>query len=256
MGEYMATLAVIILTKNEEKNIKACVESASFADDILVVDSGSEDNTKLIAIKAGARFVHHPMGDDGFAGQRNFALQQVNTDWVFYLDADERITPEAEASIKKAIKSNEYCVYNIKRYQIVFGQMMRYGGHGPDFSMRLYPREAVHWQGVVHEHAEFGDLQVKLLDGILEHYTYTEWNAYYVKFNLYTTMMAEKMYHEGKRASFRDIILHPAFAFIRFYFLQQGFREGKLGFIFAVNHVFYTMVKYIKLMYFDVSGKE
>ena len=183
-------------------------------------------------------------------------MQQIDTDWVFYLDADERITSEAAESIKKAVASEKNCVYNIKRYQIVFGQKMKYGGHGPDMSMRLYPREAVHWHGVVHEQAEFGNLEVRLLDGILEHYTYTEWNAYYVKFNLYTTMMAEKMYNSGKRASFVDIILHPVFAFIRFYFLQQGFREGKLGFIFAVNHMFYTMVKYLKLMYMDISGKE
>ena len=180
----MATLAVVILTKNEEKNIQACIESASFADDILVVDSGSEDHTEELAVSAGARFISHPMGEDGFAGQRNFALQQIDTDWVFYLDADERITSEAAESIKKAVASEKNCVYNIKRYQIVFGQKMKYGGHGPDMSMRLYPREAVHWHGVVHEQAEFGNLEVRLLDGILEHYTYTEWNAYYIKFNI------------------------------------------------------------------------
>ena len=252
----MATLAVVILTKDEEKNIEACIKSASFADDILVVDSGSKDKTEMLAKAAGARFIVHPMDEDGFAGQRNFALQQIEADWVFYLDADERITPEAAASIKEAVASGTHCVYNIKRYQIVFGQKMKYGGHGPDMSLRLYPREAVHWHGVVHEQAEFGDLKIRLLDGILEHYTYTEWNAYYTKFNLYTTMMAEKMYNNGKRASFMDVILHPVFAFIRFYFLQQGFREGKLGFIFAVNHMFYTMVKYLKLMYMDTSGKE
>lgn len=247
----MATLAVVILTKNEEKNIKDCIASASFADDILVVDSGSQDNTEKLAKEAGARFIYHPMGDDGFAGQRNFALEQINTDWVFYLDADERITDVAAEGIQNVVKQNIPAAYNIKRYQIVFGQMMKYGGHGPDYSLRLYPTKNVHWQGVVHEHADIGDLQVHLLPGILEHYTYTEWNAYYIKFNLYTNMMAEKMHQDGKRASFKDIILHPAFAFIRFYFLQQGFREGKLGFIFAVNHVFYTMVKYLKLMYMD-----
>lgn len=247
----MASIGVVILTKNEEKNIKPCIESATFADDILVVDSGSEDATEELAKKEGARFIHHSMGEDGFAGQRNFALKQLDTDWVFYLDADERITPEAAEAIQKVVAENRPAAYNIKRYQIVFGQKMKYGGHGPDFSLRLYPRTMVHWQGVVHEHADIGELEVKLLPGILEHYTYTEWNSYYVKFNLYTTLMAEKMHQDGKRASFKDIILHPMFAFIRFYFLQQGFREGKLGFIFAVNHVFYTMVKYLKLMYMN-----
>ena len=121
----MATLAVVILTKNEEKNIQACIESASFADDILVVDSGSEDHTEELAVSAGARFISHPMGEDGFAGQRNFALQQIDTAWVFYLDADERITSEAAESIKKAVASEKNCVYNIKRYQIVFGQKMK-----------------------------------------------------------------------------------------------------------------------------------
>lgn len=251
----MATLAVVILTKNEEKHIEACIKSASFADDILVVDSGSIDSTEKLAKDAGARFVSHPFGEDGFAGQRNFALTQIQTDWIFYLDADERITPEAAQSIQRAVASQKRVVYNIKRYQIVFGQKMKYGGHGPDFSLRLYPTDAVHWSGVVHEHAETGGLEVQLLDGILEHYTYTEWNAYFVKFNLYTTMMAEKMYQDGKRASFGDLIFHPIFAFIRFYFLQQGFREGSLGFIFAINHVFYTFVKYLKLMYWNRTEK-
>ena len=121
----MATLAVVILTKNEEKNIKDCIASASFADDILVVDSGSQDNTERLVEEAGARFIYHPMGDDGFAGQRNFALEQINTDWVFYLDADERITDAAAEGIQNVVKQNIPAAYNIKRYQIVFGQMMK-----------------------------------------------------------------------------------------------------------------------------------
>ena len=114
----MATLAVVILTKNEEKNIKDSIASASFADDILVVDSGSQDNTEKLVKEAGARFIYHPMGDDGFAGQRNFALEQINTDWVFYLDADERITDAAAEGIQNVVKQNIPAAYNIKRYQL------------------------------------------------------------------------------------------------------------------------------------------
>lgn len=247
----MPRLAVVILTKNEEKNIVDCIRSATFADEILVIDSGSTDNTEKLAKSEGAGFVYHPMGEEGFAGQRNFALSQTDCEWIFYLDADERITAEAQESIRSVVARDARGAYNIKRYQIVFGKKMKYGGHGPDWSLRLYPRESIHWEGVVHEHCDTGDLKIGKLEGYLDHYTYTEWNAYFVKFNQYTSLMAEKMYADGKRASFKDIIFHPLFAFIRFYFLQKGFLEGKLGFIFAVNHVFYTMVKYLKLMYME-----
>lgn len=246
----MPKLAVIILTKNEEKNIEDCIRSASFADEIVVIDSGSTDQTQELAEAAGARVIVHPMTEQGFAGQRNYALTQTDASWVCYLDADERITPEAAEDIRAVVKEDALAAYKIKRMNIVFGQLMKYGEHRPDHVVRLFPKNCVKWSGVVHEGPVLGNgVAIKTIKGCLHHYTYTDWNRYFEKFNQYTTLMAEKMQENGRRVSFADILFHPIFAFFRFYILRLGFLDGKQGFIFAVNHYYYTMIKYVKLYY-------
>ena len=120
----MLRLAVLILTRNEEAHIEACIKSASFADEIVVIDSGSIDKTQAIAESMGAKFITHPMGEDGFAGQRNFALTQTTADWVFYLDADERIQEEAAREIRRIVSDDNPAVYQVERKNIVFGKMM------------------------------------------------------------------------------------------------------------------------------------
>lgn len=244
----MPRLAIIILTQNEENNIDGVLESAAFADEILIIDSGSTDRTQELAERNGAKFVSHPMSEDGFAGQRNFALTQTEAEWVFYLDADERITSEAAEEIKNVVYQNEQIAYKIKRMNVVFGQMMKYGEHRPDWCVRLFPRKQVHWTGVVHESPKT-KLPIEALQHPLHHYTYTDWHRYFEKFNQYTDLMAQRMWESGKRASFMDILIHPAFAFIRFYFLRLGLLDGRQGLIFALNHYFYTMIKYVKLYY-------
>jgi len=244
----MPKLAVIILTRNEEANIEAAIESVAFADEILIIDSGSTDRTQELAAKMGARVITHPMDEEGFAGQRNFALTQTKANWVFYLDADERITSEAKTEIQQVVNQNKQYAYKIKRVNIVFGQPMKYGEHRPDWCMRLFPRETVHWNGVVHE-SPYTQLPVERLRFVLHHYTYTDWHRYFEKFNQYTTLMATRMYEQGKQAMFLDILIHPIFAFFRFYILRLGLLDGKQGLIFALNHYFYTMTKYVKLYY-------
>ena len=242
------TLAVAILTNNEEKNIVACVESASFADEIIVVDSGSDDSTVALARKLGAKVFEHKMTADGFAGQRNFALTKATAHWILYLDADERILPETAQEIAAAIKNDPPFAYRVKRINIVFGQRMYHGGHKPDYVLRLFPRDNVKWNGVVHESATTS-LPIKSLHHPLTHFTYTNWERYFEKFNSYTSLMAERMAQEGKHVTFAHIIFRPLYAFFRFYILQLGFLDGKQGFIFAANHFFYTMIKYVKRYY-------
>ena len=244
----MPRLAVIILTKNEEANIEDAMKSAAFVDEILIIDSGSTDRTQELAERYGAKFVSHPMDEAGFAGQRNYALTQTDAEWVFYLDADERITPEAAEEIKNMVYQNEHIAYKIKRMNVVFGQMMKYGEHRPDWCVRLFPRMQVQWEGVVHESPKL-NLPIAALRYPLHHYTYTDWHRYFEKFNQYTDLMAQRMWENGKRASFSDILIHPTFAFVRFYFLRLGLLDGKQGLIFALNHYFYTMIKYVKLYY-------
>ncbi len=247
-------LAVIILTHNEERHIEACIRSASFADEILVIDDDSTDRTAELARSAGARVISHPLAGD-FAGQRNFALTQTAADWVLYVDADERVNAGAEEELCRVMAENERAAYEIKRINVAFGQEMHYGAHRPDYPCRFFPRDAVRWEGLVHERP-VSELPVRRLRASLLHYTYTDWDRYFQKFNQYTTLMAERQYNDGKRASFLKVLLDPPFAFFRFYILQRGFLDGRLGFILAVTHGFYTMVKYIKLHYMETASKE
>lgn len=246
MTEKRHGLTIIILTRNEKDNIEACISSAKFADDIIVVDSGSEDNTMEIAEKCGARVFLNPF--ESFAGQRNFGLEHVTTDWVMYLDADERIMDEMRQDIQNIVEANERYAYKVKRCQIIFGQQIKYGGHAPDYTLRLFPSDAIKWEGIVHE-GVITNLQTKNVAGYMEHYTYNDWDKYFVKFNQYTTLMAEKMHEKGKRGSFADILFHPIFAFIKVYILKLGFLEGKIGFIMSALHYAYTLSKYVKLYY-------
>lgn len=242
----MPKLSVIILTQNEEKNIADCIRSAYFADEIVIVDSGSTDNTKELAEKLNARFLYHPMTEEGFAGQRNFALTQTDAEWVFYLDADERVTLDAADQIQEAVARNEQKVYRIRRENIVFGQRMHYGAHRPDYAVRLAPRKRIIWAGNVHEEVRTS-LSVGKLTGCLEHYTYTTWEKYFVKFNQYTTLAAEAMYAERKSVTKAAILGHTAGAFLRQYVLNKGFLDGFMGLVMSLTATMYTMTKYLKL---------
>ena len=242
----MPKLAVIILTKNEEDNIEGAIDSASFADEILVIDSGSTDRTQELAEKMGARFITHPMDEEGFAGQRNFALTQTDADWVFYLDADERITVEAKSLIRRIVNKNEKLAFKVERKNIVFGQLMRYGVHRPDFVTRLFPRMEVQWQGVVHEGVQ-SNLAEKKIYNVLQHYTYTTWHQYFSKFNHYTSLAAEDMFKREKQVSNFGIIGHSFGAFIKSYIIKKGFLDGFLGFVMCFVAMAYTLTKYMKL---------
>ena len=240
-------MAVIILTKNEEQTVADCIMSASFADEILIVDSGSTDRTREIAAAHGACVVEHAFGDDGFAGQRNFALTQTTADWVFYLDADERLTEETCASICTAIQAQDLAAYDVLRQNTVFGHAMFHGAHKPDACCRLFPRTAVRWIGRVHERPETS-LPIHRLKGMLQHRTYETWAQYFTKFNHYTSLAAKEAFENGKRASCRTVVSHAAFAFLRDYFLRLGFLDGFFGFVMSVTAAIYVMTKYLKLM--------
>ena len=196
----MPELAVLILTKNEEKNIEACIKSASFADEIVVIDSGSTDATQAKAEALGARFVVHPMGEAGFAGQRNFALTQTKAEWVLFLDADERIVPSAVETIGRIVSENIPMAYRMQRKNVVMGKMMHHGGHRPDYVARFYPRTGIKWHGRVHEGIDT-DLAIKDLPNCIYHYTYTTWQQYFAKTNHYTSLSAQSMFARRKKIS-------------------------------------------------------
>lgn len=244
----MDTVTVVILTYNEEKLIEKAIQSAlQCTSHILVVDSGSTDQTTTIAKELGATVVYRKWDDD-FSAQRNFALQHVTTQWVLYLDADEFINQELAEEIRRVTSQEQpFYSYEIVRRAFAFGKRFKHGSMRPDKVQRLFPRDAVTWVNKVHERPET-NLAVKTLKGYADHYTYTSWEQYWNKFNHYTSIWAEDAHKRGKKGSLGKAVLHTILGFIKIGVINGGLLDGKYGFIFTCNHCVYTFVKYVKLM--------
>lgn len=240
-------ITVIILTKNEEKNIIDVIENAkNVSNKILVVDSGSTDKTVELAEANGARVVYRTWDND-FSAQRNFALQYVKTEWVLYLDADERINNELAREINKELNNPRKVMYRFIRRNSAFGRDFKYGVLGPDSVLRMFPKNLVKWQGKVHE-SPVGDLPVIKLKGFLKHYTYTNFEQYITKMNIYSTIGAQNNKLKNKKVGIiKDFVFRPFFAFFKMYILKKGFLEGWLGFVLCLNYANYTLQKYVKL---------
>lgn len=250
------SLAVLILTYNEAKHIGDCIKSVlDAADEVVVIDAGSTDETVALAQAAGARVINRPM-EQGFAAQRNFALTQTTAGWVFYLDADERVTPKLATELVKLKKAPVTNVaYAVERRNIAFGQRVNHGVLRPDLVTRLFVRAAVQWEGKVHERP-LGSWETVRLSGFLEHYTYMNWQHYFTKFNHYTTLWAEDAYAGGKRTSWFGAFLHAKVSFVQMFLVKRGFLDGWLGLILCCFHFAYTMAKYVKLLDLQRTMKE
>lgn len=247
----MSKVSVLILARNEENQIADCILSVrDFADEILLIDDCSTDHTVEIAENLGAKIFRRDMNGD-WGAQKNFAISQAQFDWIFSIDADERVNPELAKKIHELVlKNDQRFAYRCARLSYFFGQPLKHGGWFPDYVTRLMPRSETHVDGIVHEKFIHNRKEISLpLDEFLIHYTYRDWDHYFSKFNHYTTLAALKMESEGKSASLLDILIRPAWASFRMYVLRLGFLDGKIGFFLATFHFFYTMVKYVKLMY-------
>lgn len=243
----MSNLTVVILTKNEALNIVECVENAKqVTDDVLVIDSGSTDDTVLLAKTVGARVVYRAWDDD-FAAQRNFAIENSDAEWILYLDADERLNDELVVSIKKALEDNKDECYEFKRMNHAFGYRFKHGVYGPDSVVRMFKRTHFKYVNKVHERAECAD-PCKKLKGVIEHYTTRTWEEIEKKTEQYTTIWAQNAYERGKRTNIVAAWLHAVVSFIKVYFFQLGFLDGVMGFKVSVQHIDYTYRKYARLM--------
>lgn len=243
----MNKLTVVVLTKNEEKNIIDVVTNAlRVAENVLVVDSGSTDKTVELAEKSGARVLYRAWDND-FAAQRNFALQHISTEWVLYLDADERLNLQLIEAVQKAVSENADKQFSIKRKSVAFGQEFNYGVLKPDFVPRLFKKDKVKWIHKVHEKPVCED-KLEVLDGYIEHYTYTGWQQYFNKFNQYTSIWARNAYENGKTVSYFTAYGHAVFSFIQMLILKKGILDGRLGLTLCVYHFMYTLTKYVKLI--------
>ena len=241
----MPDLSVIIITKNEAGNIRACLESVAWADEIVVVDSGSSDATVDICRELGAEVYVHDW--QGFGVQKNRALSYASHEWVFSIDADERVTPELQLQLIKAAEENREDGFYVPRLSQFCGRFIRHSGWYPDYVLRLFRRVKGRFtDDVVHERVILEGTAGRLSSPLL-HYSYLNEADVQRKTEQYAKAGAMQMFKSGKTASLADAPLRACWAFLRTYCLRLGFLDGIAGFNIALMNARTTYLKYVQL---------
>lgn len=241
----MAKLSVIIITKNEAANIRACIESVVWADEIIVVDSGSSDATVEICRELGAQVHVHDW--PGFGKQKNRALSYATHEWLFAIDADERVTPELRAQLIKAMEENTEDGYFVPRLSQFCGRFIRHSGWYPDYVLRLFRRTRGRFSDdMVHERVILQGTAGRLSSPLL-HYSYLNEADVRRKTEQYAKAGAMQMFKYGKTASLAGAPLRAGWAFVRTYFLRLGFLDGVAGLKIAMMNARTTYLKYKQL---------
>jgi glycosyltransferase involved in cell wall biosynthesis len=242
----VAVVTATVITFNEAANIRAALESLSWADEIIVVDSESTDDTVAIARQFTDRVIVRPW--PGYVAQKNFAAEQAAHDWIFSLDADERVTPELASEVAALLNGGPKAAgYRVPRVTFHLGRWMRSTDWYPDYQLRLYDRRRARWSGRhVHESVK-ADGPVADLRGELQHFAYRDLAHHFQTMDRYTTLAARQMFEDGRRAGFFDLLVHPPAAFVRNYILRGGIRDGVPGLIVSAMNARYVGLKFAKL---------
>ena len=243
------TLSVVIVAKNEAINIVDCIKSAVFADEVLVIDSGSTDQTVALALEAGAKVIQTDW--PGYGPQQNRAIVASTGDWIYSIDADERITPELATEILAAINIAKFDVFDVARSSLFINKFMRHSGWWPDRTRRLFKRDSA--QFTSHEiHANLSTTKpVGHLKNHMIHYSYRNMHDVLEKMNRYSGGSARDLNARGKKASLLSAIGHGVWSFIRTYLIKLGFLDGAEGFILAVVNAESAYYKHLKLAYLN-----
>jgi glycosyltransferase involved in cell wall biosynthesis len=246
-------LTVAIIAKDAAAQIGPCLASASFADEILVVDSGSTDGTVALAEGHGARVLQHEWL--GFGRQKQLAVQAARNDWVLCLDVDERVTEALAASIRGALGERRYKAFRLARRNRFLGVWLRHGEGYPDWTLRLFHRAHASWSNDdVHE-AVLTTAEVGRLEGDLLHDSAEDIATYMTKQNRYTTLHAEALFKQGVRANAWRLFVNPLVRFVKFYVVKLGFLDGGPGFAHVVIGCNNTFHKYLKLLELQKAAK-
>jgi glycosyltransferase involved in cell wall biosynthesis len=238
------TLDIVILTKNEARNIMPCLASFRGLGQALVIDDGSTDETVALARGAGA--VVHGRAMDDFSGQRNYALAVSTADWVFFLDADERFTPGLAEAVARHVREGGGSAGRALRRNFAFGRRFRFGHLAPDWVPRLFPRGAVEWAGRVHE-TPVTDLPLATLSGFLEHHTYRSWEHFLTKMERYARIWAAEAAGKGRGCGVSTALAKGLANFAKTAILKLGFLDGPVGVAVSAVSAYYTLSKYLIL---------
>jgi glycosyltransferase involved in cell wall biosynthesis len=250
------TVSAIVVCFNEEKNIRRCLESLRWCDEIVVVDSFSTDGTVEICKQFTERVVQRPWV--GYRDQKSFAHSLATKDWVILVDSDERVPPELQSEIREAVEKDggRYAGYEIPRLVFYLQRWWRRGGWYPDYDVRLFRRNGATWGGRDPHEKILVDGQVRKLQNPLHHFTYRDIADHLERINRFTSISARELRLDGHRPRLSDALLRPAARFFSSYVLKRGFMEGFAGFYVAITAAVYVFLKYAKLWEFNLQDED
>lgn len=239
-------LSAVLIVRDEARTLPACLSALEFCAEILVVDSGSSDNTIEVARRHGALVIETHWR--GFGPQKQFAVEQANHDWVLCIDADERVSGMLRDSIAAVLTAPTFHAYRFPRCNRFMGRYLRHGEGYPDWSLRLFDRHHARWsEDVVHERV-VTDAPVGTLTGDLYHESAESLESYLEKQNRYSTLAAERALAAGKRGSALHLLFSPLLRFVKFYFLRRGFLDGVPGLVHILIGCYASFAKHAKML--------
>lgn len=247
-------VSATIITRNEATHIADCIRSLSFADEIVVVDSCSTDETRAIAEELGAFVIEQEFL--GHVRQKQLAVDRARHDWIFSIDADERVSPELAEELRAAlgrsskgssVGSEPVAGFFVPRHTFYLGRFIDHGGWWPEWRLRLFDRRCAKWGGTdPHDHVVISG-KTERLDGELVHFNYRDLSHHVEKIDSYSAIIADRRTTAGERASVWRLLTRPPLRFLKMFLLRGGFRDGTRGFIVAWMGAFYVFMKYAKL---------
>lgn len=250
----MEKLSVVIIALDEEQNLPRTLDAVSWADEILVVDSGSTDASRDVCERyQNCRFIVQPFL--GYGPQKRFAVSQASHDWILSLDADEVPDANLQDAVRACMRAGhgDYRGYEIARRLVFMGRPFRYGNESGRRIVRLFDRRYGNFtEEAVHERVKLHGATGRL-NGLLLHHSYRDFTDYFERFNRYTSLMAERMLRDGRRAGVVDILLRPVMGFVQYYLLRGNCMNGVPGFVYSFLSAYYKTVKYLKLYELQTS---
>lgn len=244
----MPLLSVTIITLNEERNIGRCIESLKgVADDIIVLDSGSTDNTIAICEQMGVRHLFAPW--ENYSTARNIAAEHTKYNWILALDADEALSPELAQSIQKIKQLDESVFCSFKRLTNYCGKWIHHCGWYPDVKIRIYDKTKTSYNGIIHEYLNWLPDKIIKLEGNLLHYSYYSIFEHINQANKFTNLTSQAAFERGEKSNVMYVLLAPLIKFIKSYFLQLGILDGYYGFVVCSISAHATFYKYVKLKF-------
>jgi glycosyltransferase involved in cell wall biosynthesis len=241
-------ISAVVLTRNEENNIEGCLQTLEWCDEIVIIDDYSEDKTALSAKRQtlNVKIFKRKLAGD-FAAQRNFGLEKAEGEWVLFVDADERVTPELAKEMQRAIQKDRFDGYFLQRRDFLYGRELKHGETAMVKLLRLMKKGSGRWKGRVHESFFAQGGSQGILKNPLRHYPHQALTDFLEEINFYSTLRAEELYHQGARTSLAQIIFYPLGKFVYDWLILGGLWDGMPGMVVAVMMSFHSFLVRSKL---------